>query len=338
MDIEVVVKYLEKNKSEYEDEKEQLLQRIEEYKKIQKENLNRIKLFKNCENEGFEAEINFKNESDISKVSELTDYQKKIAEELQRVCARVSVLDMKIDEVNSILKVICEKDRNIQKNRNVFNSEFNFVLLESIEAERQRIARDLHDTTVQNLTALVHKTELCLKLMDIDEIRCKLELTSMGEILRNVINDAREMIYDLRPMSFDDIGFETTIERFLDKLKIENNIRYHLQVKGKREELPDIVSIMLFRVIQEACNNAVKHGKASSVDVVFEYLQEQIILVVKDDGKGFDLSNLPKSARKDNSGFGLSMMRERVYLLNGKFEINSHIGEGCMIEVSLPLV
>jgi two-component system sensor histidine kinase DegS len=81
------------------------------------------------------------------------------------------------------------------------------VILQTVESERQRIARDLHDSTVQSLTSLTHKTELCLKLMDVDPIRCRLELTSQGKILKDIINELRNMIYNLRPMSFDDIGF-----------------------------------------------------------------------------------------------------------------------------------
>ena len=91
-------------------------------------------------------------------------------------------------------------------------------LIKFQEQESERIARDLHDSTVQNLTSMIHKIELCSKLIDMDPIRCKLELTMMSRTLRDIINDTRQMIYNLRPMSFDDIGLEITIERASDKI------------------------------------------------------------------------------------------------------------------------
>ena len=103
-------------------------------------------------------------------------------------------------------------------NRNTLEEEGTIRPLETQENERQRISRELHDSTVQNLTAMVHMTELCSKLVDMDPIRCKLELNKMIKNLGEIIDDTRKMIYNLRPMSFDDIGLDITIERTLDKL------------------------------------------------------------------------------------------------------------------------
>ena len=118
-----------------------------------------------------------------------------------------------LDHINAIIK---------HTNNNLI--DYSAKLLETQEMDRNRISRDLHDSTVQNLTSLVHKSELCMKLMEVDQIRCKLELSSMGKILREIINDTRKLIYDLRPMSFDDIGFDVTLERSLDKFKQANNV------------------------------------------------------------------------------------------------------------------
>jgi two-component system sensor histidine kinase DegS len=87
-------------------------------------------------------------------------------------------------------------------------------LLEAQEIERQRIARDLHDTTVQNLTSMVHKAELCIKLIDIDTVRAKLELNTMSNTIKTVINDMRGIIYNLKPMTLDDLGLTITVKRY----------------------------------------------------------------------------------------------------------------------------
>ena len=209
--------------------------------------------------------------------------------------------------------------------------------METVERERQRIARDLHDSTVQNLTSLVHKSELCIKLMDADPIRCKLELSSMNKILRDVINNDRKIIYDLRPMSFDDIGFDITVERLLDKIKQSNGIRCNYKIVGESFVLKSVISLTLLRIIQESCSNSVKHGHATSIDVILEYTEDKIILTIQDNGEGFDTSLVPETIRKDNSGFGISMMKERVFLLSGKIDIKSKKGNGCITQVEIPV-
>ena len=241
------------------------------------------------------------------------------------------------DEVTSVIKV-AQNENDICNEEISKSKKSNLNVLESVEKERQRIARDLHDSTVQNLTSLVHKSELCMKLIELDPIRCKLELSSMGKILREVIEDMRKMIYDLRPMSFDDIGFGVTIERALDKCKAAYNIRYSFKIEGEEYQLPNMVSISLLRIIQESCSNAINHGNAKMIDIKLIYHEDSIELMVENDGDGFDVSTIDDLSRDDYSGFGLSMMKERIYLLSGDLSIQSKAGEkGCLLTVNLPI-
>jgi two-component system sensor histidine kinase DegS len=209
-------------------------------------------------------------------------------------------------------------------------------ILETQEKERQRIARDLHDSTVQNLTSLVHKSELCINLLDVDPVRCRLELTSLNKYLREVINDIRDLIYDLRPMSFDDIGFDITVERYLDKIN-HGSTNFTYKIAGEPYPINSVTALTLLRVIQEACSNAMKHGNAKNVDIVLEYDTDKIHLKIDDDGNGFDLSNIPDVSRDDNSGFGLSMMKERIFLLSGSIDFCSEPEQGFHIDVNVPI-
>ena len=273
------------------------------------------------------------------KLVELQDEQKELIKQLNQLRTDVSTLDMKIDEINSVLKVVREDISNssLGMSESNMSSDMKLAVLQSLESDRQRIARDLHDTTVQSLTSLVHKTELCLKLIDIDPIRCRLEMNTIGKTLREVIEDARRMIYDLRPMSFDDIGFDVTVERFLDKFRASNNIKCTYVTEGEAYGIDTIIAISLLRVIQESSNNAVKHANASKIDIHIEYLPDVINLEVRDDGDGFDPSEIPETTRSDNSGFGLAMMRERIFMLSGVLEIDSKPGEGSCIKVRVPI-
>ena len=155
----------------------------------------------------------------------------------------------------------------------------------------------------------------------------------MSKILRDVIEDTRKMIYNLRPMSFDDIGFDITVERFLDKMRAYSNMKYDFKVDGEPFDINPVVGITLLRVIEEACSNSISHGNASHICVTLKYVQDQLELIIEDDGCGFDMETIPETTRNDNSGFGLSMMKERIYLMSGELKIISSVGNGCKIIV-----
>lgn len=229
-----------------------------------------------------------------------------------------------------------EKDMVEEKENNV---NIHIKMLEAQELERQRIARDLHDSTVQNLTNCVHKLEYISKIIDTDPERSKMELIMLEKNTRTVINEMREIIYNLRPMSFEDIGIDVTIERELIRLENIGNIKINYTVNGKADDnIKPVISLTIFRIVQEACNNAIKHSKASSIDVVLNYNSNNIELSISDDGVGFDLDLYDNNNPDDiNSGFGLSMMKERVFLLSGKFDIKSSKNKGTIINVVVPL-
>ena len=334
----MVVEYLEQTKKQFIDKRQSLLDEISSLEIKSKENIRMIQMLEDTNDDNFESfsprEVSSYNKS---KMVELSEEQKQIQQLLKDYRSEVLELNLKIDEVTSVIKV-AQNENDICNEEISKSKKSNLNVLESIEKERQRIARDLHDSTVQNLTSLVHKSELCMKLIELDPIRCKLELSSMGKILREVIEDMRKMIYDLRPMSFDDIGFGVTIERALDKCKAAYNIRYSFKIEGEEYQLPNMVSISLLRIIQESCSNAINHGNAKMIDIKLIYHEDSIELMVENDGDGFDVSTIDDLSRDDYSGFGLSMMKERIYLLSGDLSIQSKAGEkGCLLTVNLPI-
>ncbi len=339
----MVKEYLEKTRDEFYESKYSLTEKLTAAENHYKENIKIIQMLEDTSDENFEAftprEVNSYNRN---KIRELKEEQNLVEPQIKVLRKQLSDVDCKIDEINSVIKVYDNENVNADVEmadviKNDDSELFNRVLLQTVEGERQRIARDLHDSTVQSLTSLLHKTELCLKLLDVDPIRCKLELSSQGRILKDIINELRNMIYNLRPMSFDDIGFNITVERALDKMKNSNNIRCNFKTIGDEVEVDSLVSLTLLRVIQEACSNSIKHGHATCVNVVIKYEPNNLILTIEDDGEGFDVSTIPEVTRDDNSGFGLSMMKERIYLLSGKIDINSTPGEGCTVKVTVPI-
>ncbi len=329
----MVREYLEKLRKKYSEERKKLLEEKTLLNNRLKENTKLIQLLEETNDPNYESftprDVNSHNRE---RICELQTEQKTVTEQLDDLETALYEVECDLDELDSMMKVIKEKEKSVTE------SDINkLALLEVQEKERQRIARDLHDSTVQNLTSLLHKSELCARLIELDPIRCKLELSSLNKTLRDVIDDTRNLIFNLRPMSFDDIGFDVTVEHYLDKLMHHSNVRFTYKTEGEPYKLAGVISITILRIIQEACSNSVKHANASNVNITLTYYKDHLLLTITDDGQGFDLSTVPEQTRNDYSGFGLSMMKERVYLLSGTFDIQSETGKGCIILINIPI-
>lgn len=334
----MVSSYLEKLQSQFLEEKISLEKEKNHLQMKIKEITEFANLLEESSDPNYESfsprEINSKNKRQIKKLLEEEKAVKEqliLKEEEYRKCVE------KIEELSVVIRQ-AKSDMMDNSVESLNDEVYRLALLETQENERQRISRDLHDSTVQNLTSLVHKAELCGKLVDMDPLRCKLELNIMSKTLREIINDTRQMIYNLRPMSFDDIGLDITIERTLEKLENSESRKINFSVIGEPYKIKPVIGITILRIIQEACNNAIKYANASFIKVVLQYQKTSISVEVLDDGIGFDSDKIDLSSKDDNSGFGLSMMKERVYLLSGKISIVSTKNDGTRIKVKVPIV
>jgi len=200
-----------------------------------------------------------------------------------------------------------------------------------MESEKKRIARELHDTTVQNLTAMIHKIEYCSLMIDKDPIEVKLELQTMISTLRSTISEMRDIIYDLRPMSIDDLSLKDSLMQHIHHLLMQYDKTITLDVSGEEPVLSSALKLHTFRLFQEALNNALKHAQAEQIHVNVFFDEKQLHLKIRDDGCGFDQNMINKE-----SSFGLSIMEERVSLLDGIIHIQSTKGKGTEVYVILP--
>lgn len=216
------------------------------------------------------------------------------------------------------------------------DSEIGLNLLEAQEKERQRIAADLHDSTVQNLTSLFHKTELSFKLIDIDSVRAKLELSSMSNTIKLIIDEMRDIIFNLKPMSLCDLGLILTIDRYIDQLKKEHDIQIEFYHNEENMNVVPVINTTLFRIIKEACTNVIKHAKATLLEINIEYYQDTITVSISDNGVGFNIEEYKDNNKIQLSNFGLSIMQERVALLSGTMKIDTSKGKGTKVTVAVP--
>ncbi|MBR2401679.1 MAG: sensor histidine kinase [Lachnospiraceae bacterium] len=234
-----------------------------------------------------------------------------------------NLLMQRIESLSSIIN-----DSDIVNVAETYEPEVSRTILEMQEEERKRIARDLHDSTVQTLVHLTHKLELTQKYMDVDPLRAKLELSSVSKILKESINEMRDIIYSLRPMALDDMGLTSLLDHLKENLlqKTTMNIDFKIDVHS---EIDSVIQINLFRIIQECCNNAIKHSHGNNLSVNLYEKEDELHLTISDDGVGYVKEN-----STDTHHFGLSSIEERVHLLKGTLNIESGIGTTIRIVIS----
>jgi two-component system sensor histidine kinase DegS len=202
-----------------------------------------------------------------------------------------------------------------------------------IEEERMRIARDMHDGPAQSMANLVLQAEILERLIQRDPQLVVKELADFKDGVRAVLEDTRRMIFDLRPMSLDDLGLVPTLRKFIREFGDKGGVNAQLRVTGEDARLPGSFEPTIYRIVQESLNNVRKHAKARNVEVVINFQPDAVSAVIRDDGVGMDLPAV--EARLDGSrNLGLISMRERAQLEKGALEIRSDPGSGTEVRAS----
>jgi two-component system sensor histidine kinase DegS len=209
---------------------------------------------------------------------------------------------------------------------------FGSKIIKAQEEERRRVAREIHDGPAQLMANLVFRSEVCERLIDIDIVRAKGELKDLRGQVRDCLKETRKIIFDLRPMTLDDLGLVPTIKRLLETIEERSKTITEIRIIGEEKRLESYVEIGLFRIIQEALNNVEKHAGATLIKVILEFKAGFVVVVVEDNGVGFNTSE-----QADNSSFGILGMRERMNLLHGQLAIESEIGKGSRVNIKVPI-
>ena len=205
------------------------------------------------------------------------------------------------------------------------------------EDERRRIAREIHDGPAQSLANLVLRTEIAERMLGTQELEVvRNELIDLKTQLRHDLGEIRKIIFNLRPMALDDLGLVPTLRKFVQDFEERTAIRAKFEAIGREKRLTSALEAAMFRLVQEAFNNAHKHSEASFISLDIMFLEETIQLVVRDNGIGFDVAAVEAQAKK-HSKFGLIGMRERVDLLQGTIEFDSSPGQGTAIVIKVPI-
>ncbi len=246
----------------------------------------------------------------------------------QRVEERTSQLARANEEIQLKIRerLVAEKER----------VELLKKLVQTQEEERHRIARDLHDQLGQQLTALRLKLE-SLKSSGETMENIGEEIDEIQTLAKQIDTDAGFLAWELRPTALDDLGLNEALINYVRRWSGQFNIKAETLIDDiDVQNFPPDTEIHLYRILQEVLNNTAKYAKAKCVSVMLKQRNDDLILVIEDDGKGFNVEKQSK-IRKDGSGLGLIGVRERVIIIGGTVEIESDPGKGTGVFVRIPL-
>ncbi len=205
-------------------------------------------------------------------------------------------------------------------------------LITAHEDERRRIARELHDEAGQALTALI------LNLQMAEQSPRRIEQQNLGRlrgIAEHTLGELRRIISALRPTILDDLGLGAAIRWYVKEMVEPQGLRVTLQLSGLDVRMPHLVETAVFRIVQEAFTNILKHARAREARVEAQLRNGQVRVTIADDGTGFEVDSVPRA--RAGRGMGLLGMRERAELLAGSLQVSSRPGAGTVIEVVIPV-
>ena len=199
------------------------------------------------------------------------------------------------------------------------------------DEERARVARELHDSTAQILTAVM--LQLGAAARESDSAPLSERIATLRALAAEALEEVRSLSHTMHPRILDDLGLAAALEWLGRQARSQTSLDVHVSVDGGAEGIPPPIASVLYRVAQEALRNAVRHAGAGTVELRLRREPAAAVLEVVDDGHGFDV----RSAEERRPGMGLFSMRERVGLVNGKLIVTSERGRGARVVATVPL-
>lgn len=201
---------------------------------------------------------------------------------------------------------------------------------------RQKLARDLHDGPTQKVSGLAMQLEYIAKLIDTNPVEAKAELAKAQATVQQTIKEMRTALFMLRPLSLEKEGLSAALEQLGQRLREVDNVPIQVVPGDFGTELDLRIATTVFAIIEEAINNARKHGKGAPIQVSLQRQDNSLVAIVQDQGPGFDLEAVEKSYGQ-RASLGLQNMRERAKLIDGNLTILSAIGHGTRVTLVVPL-
>jgi len=205
------------------------------------------------------------------------------------------------------------------------------MLVQAQEGERLRLSRQMHDGPAQALSNLILETEIAMRLFDVNKEQAYQELGTLRDSATKTFQQVRDFIFELRPMMLDDLGLIPTAKKYAEAIQDSSGSTIKFGVTGTERRMEPYLEVMIFRAVQELLRNALNHSQANQITVEMDVGDSFVTVSVEDDGRGFEVSDL-----EQEQGMGLKLIKERVEMISGEFELTSQIGEGTRVVFKVP--
>lgn len=259
-------------------------------------------------------------------------------EQLQNKQRMLQRYRAQLDRVAMIAHQLAESSASVllgNRDEHSIDQQSIVQIIEAQELERQHLSRQMHDGPAQSLTNLILQAEIVERLFDTDPTKARVELANLKTAANATFQRIRDFIFDLRPMMLDDLGLIPTLKRYVQTFENKHHIATHLTTQGETA-LPSHLEVAIFRTVQELLNNVARHAHASRVQVTLDLQNDPVIIVVEDDGSGFDVEAVLTTVRQRGSS-GLANLEKRLQMLRGRIQFQSSTGRGTKARVELPL-
>lgn len=284
-----------------------------------------------------QIQLILKREQEQQLIAQRTDMEK----QLKRVRSTLERAEYLIGHVASAMNYLTIALMNMSGAIEEVNKkeEMGVRIIMAQEEERQRVARDIHDGPAQSLSNLALKCEICEKLIDVDIEQARGEIRGLKQLVRGCLREIRKIIFDLRPMSLDDLGLIPTLQQYTEQFMEETEIDIILDTYSKDISIDSIIEVAIFRIVQEALNNIEKYANAKQVYISLRIREDMLLGAIIDNGVGFDNDKKQVKYNKEagSGGFGIYGMRQRAELLKGKLKVHSQPGKGTTVRLEIPL-
>jgi signal transduction histidine kinase len=253
----------------------------------------------------------------------------KVRERTADLALTVQALEIEIEEHRQTEIALRESQEQLR--------ELSRKILDAQENERKRVAQEIHDSVSGSLAAIKLALEEKIASMGKGPSTKKISLEQIISHIEQTIRESRRISAHLRPSLLDDLGLLATINWLSrEYMQLNPSLKIARQLDIAEDEIPEILKVVIYRVLQEAMNNVAKHSGATRVHLLLTGRDNRIELTVADNGCGFDPAEKKYAKPTAAGGFGLSGMMDRTHLCDGKFEIFSEKGKGTTVRISLP--
>ena len=252
---------------------------------------------------------------------------------VERVVSRSANMMGKLRLASEILKSKIDSMESLISTGNIYSTA---LALQFVERENKRLAREIHDGPMQQFAAALLSLEYLEGVVARGNLEdANVEISRIREQLQEAIGEIRGFLLQLQPIGLEK-GLGRAIRRFVESVSERHGMEFQLELQREEDNFSFVLRSNVFRIAQEAVSNALRHGGAKRVHIKYTFTDRGLVLMIEDDGCGFDL-DAERSLATERGSFGLSNMFERIHFVNGTINIDSKIGKGTKIILRVPI-